>query len=206
MSDGLLSITAENSTLGDVLNGVKGVTGASVDAPPTAANERVVLKLGPGQPHDVLQQLFAGSKFDYIILGSAENPASVEKIILTTRTGGATAANNSGPNQPLNQARGYEPPPPPDVSSDNGIDDDTVQADQPQEEVSPPAAGAQQGQIGPNGQPLPADQNQNQNQNPNQQQGPKTPEQLLQELQRMQQQQQQQQQQNPQRGAVPQPQ
>jgi hypothetical protein len=192
MTNGMLSINAENSMLGDVLNQVKAVTGASVEAPTSANAERVVLKLGPGKPQEVLQQLFTGSKFDYIILGSNENPASVQKIILTPRVSGNTAlaANNRpGPGQPQNV---YQPPPPePDMSADNGVEDETVQPEPPPEEVSPPAAGAQQGQIGPGGQAAAAEQNQN-GQQQQQQQGPKTPEQLLQELQRMQQQQQQQ--------------
>lgn len=211
MSNGLLSITAENSTLGDVLNGIKGITGASVDAPSSANSERVVLKLGPGTPQEVIQQLFAGSKFDYIILGSPENASSVQKIILTPRTaGGVSSASNNPGNQLFNNGRpSYQPPPPPpDVSADNAVDDEVVQPEpQEQEEVTPPVAGAEQGQIGPNGQA-------NQDNQQQQQQGPKTPEQLLQELQKMQQQQQQQQNGNneqqptepgrPQRGNVPQ--
>jgi hypothetical protein len=212
MNDGLMTISADNSTLGDVLNQVKSVTGASVEAPSGAAAERVVVKLGPGKPQEILQQLFTGSKFDYIILGSNENPTSVQKIILTPRAAGGavTASNGPGFNQPQNR---YQPPPAtPDVSADNGIEDETVQPEtqeqveqqEQQEEVTPPAPGAVQGQVGPGGQAAAAEQGENQNQN--QQQGPKTPEQLLQELQRMQQQQQQQQgdPNRQQRGNVPQ--
>src|SRR6185369_11499294 len=36
MSNGMLSIVAENSTLGDVLKGIHSATGASVDIPPAA--------------------------------------------------------------------------------------------------------------------------------------------------------------------------
>jgi len=190
MSAGQLSIIAENSTLGDVLNAVKKVTGAAVDAPNSATNERIVVSLGPGQPQEVLHQLLAGSKFDYIILGSPTNAAAIDKIILTPRSGagGANGPMTAGASQP-GPPRGYQPPEMPD-QGDN--DEEAAQPEptpQPEETQQPPAAGAQQPEPGQNGQPT-ADQNQ--------QQGPKSPEQLLQELQRMQQQQ------RPQRGPAPQ--
>jgi len=182
MSGGQLSIVADNSTLGDVLNAVKSLTGASIDAPTSVTSERIAAELGPGQPQQVLQQLLSGSKFDYIIVGSPTNTAAIEQIILTNRG----AASPGGPtNPPTNNAAvqmpgraGFQPPPIPD-QNENAVDDETSQPEPPapmQEEVTPPQPGAQQGQIGPGG-----EQNQNQ-------QGPKTPEQLLQELQRLQQQ------------------
>lgn len=191
MSGGQLSIVAENSTLGDVLTAVKGVTGATLEAPGSFGAQRVVVQLGPGQPQQVLQQLLAGSNFDYIILGSPTNPSGIQKIILTSRgAAGNNAPINNAANQPGAQPRpGYQPP---DMQADTGnVDEEIVQPEPPQqEEVTPPSADAQQQQIGPGGEAQ-------------QQQGPKTPEQLLQELQRMQQQQQQQQQQGrPQRGPV----
>jgi hypothetical protein len=172
MSGGRLSIIADNSTLGDVLNAVKKVTGASLDLPGAAASERVAVNLGPGEPQQVLQQLFAGSRFDYIILGSPGNSNAVEKIILTAR--GAAGANVAANQPPRN---GNQPPPPPD---DNAGDDETSQ----QPEPPPQPEESQPQQIGPGGEAA-AQENQ-------QGQQPKSPEQLLQELQRMQQQQQQQ--------------
>jgi len=188
MNGGQLSITAENSTLGDVLNAVKKLTGAGVEIPNAAVAERVVVHLGPGNPQDVLQQLLTGSKFDYIILGSPDSTASIQKIILTQRGSGGSGSGpvtNAASQAP--RGGGYQAPPP-DYSADNGgVDDEIVQPEPPgpQNDVNPPDENAQQQIIGPGGQ---AQQQQQQEQ---QQQGPKTPEQLLQELQRMQQQQQQ---------------
>src|SRR4051812_47791794 len=85
MSGGQLSIVAENSTLGDVLSAVRKLTGAGVEVPSAANSERVVVNLGPGNPQDVLQQLFTGSKFNYVILGAADNAAGIQKIILSAR-------------------------------------------------------------------------------------------------------------------------
>ena len=47
--DGLLTIVAPNSTLGDILRGVRKHTTADIEIPATA-NERVVTRLGPGRP------------------------------------------------------------------------------------------------------------------------------------------------------------
>lgn len=172
MSEGQLSILAENSTLGDVLNAVKSLTGASVEAPPAASNQRIAVNLGPGKPQQVLQELFDGSKFDYMILGSPTDSAAIEKIIISNRSAGGT--NNPPMNNAMNQTPArpmYQPPSMPD-QNDNAVDDEITQPEPPppqQEEVTPPQE--EQRQIGPGGEA---------------QQGPKTPEQLLQELQRMQ--------------------
>ena len=45
--NGKLSISAKNSTLGDVLRAIAAKTGAAIDVPENA-NERVVSQLGPG--------------------------------------------------------------------------------------------------------------------------------------------------------------
>jgi hypothetical protein len=174
LSNGMLSIVAENSTLGDVLNGIHKATGASVDIPPAASAERVVVNIGPTEPRDALQQLLSGSKFDYIIVGSPANDATLEKVILTARTGGA-----SGPAAvAANRAPAYQPPPqpsyePPAEQEDN-YEDNSVNTYQPEPtpEVNMPPQPA-------NGQPAQTGQDQ-QNQ-----QGPKTPEQLLRQLQQM---------------------
>lgn len=164
MNDGRLSIMAENSTLGDILNAVRTQTGADLDIPPAAAAERVAAKIGPGDPQDVLQQLFAGSRFDYIIVGSPTNPDAIQRIILTPRAAGAASASpaTAQPYQPTPSS--YQPPP--DVS------------ETPEPEPEPEPASPEPPMAPP------------QIQQPSSNQ-PKTPEQLLKELQQMQQQQQQ---------------
>ena len=83
--NGLLTVDANNSTLSQVLRTVQAQTGASVEMPSSAANERVTMQVGPGRPRDVLNTLLNGSKFNYIILGMVDNPGGVQKVILTTR-------------------------------------------------------------------------------------------------------------------------
>jgi hypothetical protein len=194
-------IDASNATLTQVLRAVQSQTGASMEIPSSAASERVVAQLGPGQPKDVLNTLLNGSRFDYVILGVTGNPGAVQKVILTPRQGG-TGAN-------VNSAQNNNPPPP---GQEPGVDDE------PQPDEGVPVADTGDAEY--------QNQNQNPNQYPNQEQGPpppggfrrpmvpgqqfpdqqnafgggdqngvKTPEQLMQELQQMQQQQQQYQQQ-----------
>ncbi len=178
LSNGMLSIVAENSTLGDVLNGIHKATGASVDIPPAASAERVVVNIGPTEPRDALQQLLSGSKFDYIIVGSPENDAALAKVILTARSG---AASGPSPAVAANRPPAYQPPPQPNyeppAEEDNNGEDVGVNSYQPEpspEVTMPPQP--------PNGQPGQVGQDQQNQQN---QQGPKTPEQLLQQLQQM---------------------
>jgi len=175
--NGQLTIVARNSTLGDILRAVHTQTGASVDVP-SNATERVVSNLGPGPARDVLASLLNGSHFNYVMLGSPNDPRMVQRIILTSKSG--TAPENpslgnasSNPSQvATQQVYPQQPIPPPEAEEmpvEEVQDESTPEADQPE----------QPGQ--------PEDQ-----QVPNGQQQVKTPEQLLQELQRQQQQQQQQ--------------
>jgi len=180
--NGQLAIDSRNATLSQVLRSVQAQTGASVEIPPGAGNERVVATLGPGQPKDVLASLLNGSKFNYVILGEANNPGSVQKVILMASTGGTSAASvaTTAQNTPLppQPPQAVEPPP----------EEDYQQASEPEVENQPAL---------PGGENLTPDVS-----NP----AGRTPEQMLQELQRMQQQQQQMQQQlNPanQQQAVP---
>jgi hypothetical protein len=184
MSNGMLSISADNSTLGDILTAVRRQTGAWLEVPPSIANERVATNLGPGSPREVLQDLLSGSRFDYIIVGTPQDPNAVQRIILTPRSGGGTGGPAIANNQPMAPSQSnYQPP------SDVG---ETVD-EEPQPEPAPPEPPQPQGNPPTGAQPY-----SNQPNSTQQQQQPKTPEQLLQELQQMQQQQQQRPPRNPQ--------
>ena len=154
--------------------------------PAGAGSERVVAQIGPGQPHDVLNTLLNGSRFDYVILGVVGNPGAVQKIILTPRQGGAvttaTAQNNLP--QPAEADSGEEGVP---VAEDES----QYQGPGGEQQAPPPPPG----NFRRPGFPVqPLNQVQQNAYSPDQQQqdnGAKTPEQLMQELQQMQQQQQQ---------------
>jgi len=204
---GQLTITAQNSTLGDILRAVRSQTAVSFDVPPTAT-ERVVGRFGPGPAREVLVSLLNGSHFDYVMLGSATDPNAVAQLILTPKSGSssdntsAAEANQSPilPGQPNANPRRMNPSLqaqiPQQAPSDGagegdatpeGSEENTEQAEQPENQ------GDQEG--APQGLP----------QQPYGQPGVKTPQQLLQELQQqqLQQQQLQQQPQQPQQGQNP---
>ena len=81
---GLLTISAQNSTLGEILRDVRRLTGAAIEIPQNA-NERVVTHLGPGAPRDVLAGLLNGSGFNYVMVGSSLDPTAVSSVILMAK-------------------------------------------------------------------------------------------------------------------------
>jgi hypothetical protein len=84
--NGLLTIIAPNSTLGDVLREVRSHTSADIDVPANA-NERVALRLGPAPARDVMAELLNGSRFNYILLGSPNNTSALVRVVLVAKTG-----------------------------------------------------------------------------------------------------------------------
>jgi hypothetical protein len=89
-ANGLLTIVAENSTLGDVLRAVGTQTGATIEIS-TDATERVVAHLGPGAARDIVTKLMNGSHFNYVILGSAAQSDHIDRVILTPMLGAPLA-------------------------------------------------------------------------------------------------------------------
>jgi hypothetical protein len=196
--NGMLAIAAQNSTLGEILRDVRQLTGATIDVPPSGANERVVVQLGPGAPRDVLAALLNGTSFNYVMLGSASDPKSVASVLLTSRSGGEvqTAVNTAveGPTpfqqqqqqqqmqmqmpvagRPMPNFRGpgfATPSPQPVVADDDADDKDDDDKDDDSDQAQTPSGQPIQPTLGPQ-----AD-NQDQGNQPNA--GPKTPEQILQ--------------------------
>jgi hypothetical protein len=202
---GLLTISAENSTLGEILRDVRQLTGAAIEIPQgAAANERVIASLGPGAPRDVLAGLLNGSSFDYVMLGSSTDPTAVSSIILTSKspspgeapqTAAAAYQSNSEPvashpwppgarpmppNPVSNRAQGAPQPGQAAPAQDDSKDDDQDAADDSDDQAQPAQPDA-------NGANPNAAQEQSQPTDPNQPNaGPKTPEQILDMLRRQQ--------------------
>lgn len=84
---GQLTIDAQNSTLAEVLKLVAEKTGATIEVPPGAGLERIVVHVGPGSPNDVLTQLLNGSQFNFIIVNSPQRPEDLAQVLLTLRQG-----------------------------------------------------------------------------------------------------------------------
>ncbi len=179
--DGLLTIVAPNSTLGDILRNVRKRTAADIEIP-SNATERVVTRLGPGPAREVMAELLNGSHFNYILLGSPEDANLLVRVVLVAKTGPDT------PN-PAQQANGAPAPPMPGANPPADAADADAGDDTPDESADQGTADVE---------PAPA--------TPPDQPGVKTPQQMLQEMQQRQiQMQQQQQQQSGQQPTYPPP-
>jgi hypothetical protein len=176
-SHGELTIVAENSTLGDILRAVRDQTGAKVEIP-AGATERVVIHLGPGPARQVMADLLNGTRFNYVMLGSATNPGALQEVILTLKPPAPPAGSNPTlASQPPMQ-RGQFAAPGNSDNADSADDDSDDSSDNPPDDQASPAPTPQQPAV-------------------------KSPQQMLEDLQRQLQQQQMQQQGAPAPGETP---
>ena len=205
--NGLLSISAQNSPLGEILRDVHRLTGAAIDIPPgSGANERVVTQLGPGAPRDVLAGLLNGSSFNYVMMGSSGDPASVASLILTAKPSATGEVQTANAYQTDSQPANAFPQPmpfrqnvaiqrdgqpvgmgqaapgmvqPPAAEADDSKDDEDNADDNADDQAQP----GQPGQADASGAGVQSLQQPDPNQ-PNA--GPRTPEQILEMLRRQQ--------------------
>jgi len=125
MASGLLTIDAPNCTLSDVLDEVQKATGAAIEG--ESPTERVAVKLGPGDPEQVIAALLHGTPYDYVILGSLGSHDVVTRVLLTQSASGedqsAQEASGVSGRHPL---RGFRPRQlgdnPPDHSASEDVD------------------------------------------------------------------------------------
>jgi hypothetical protein len=135
--DGLLTIIAPNSTLADILRGVRKHTSADIEVPATAS-ERVVTRLGPGPAREVMAELLNGSRFNYILLGSPEDANALVRVVLVAKTGpdtptpdAAAADKNAAPAQVANAAADAADADATDDATDDTPDPGTAEAEPP---------------------------------------------------------------------------
>jgi hypothetical protein len=172
---GQLTIVAPNSTLGDILRAVRKQTAAEIEIPANA-NERVVTHLGPGAARDVVAELLNGSRFNYVLLGSASDSTQLTRVVLVAKTSDK-APNVQGQQQPAMSAMtniNMTPPP-----QDMGNTADAAEPEATEENVD---ENADQNQAEQNA----AEAEQQQQVPPGEQPGIKTPQQMLQEMQQRQ--------------------
>ena len=171
--NGKLTVVAENSTLGDVLNAVHNATGTQIETTGGPAGERVAAKIGPGSIREVLLAVLQGSRYDYILLGSANDPDKIDRMILTPKSAG-TAGASAPVGSPVGRAaaRSGTTDEDPDAEGNEGFA--TPKPGQPQ--PGQPTVTGTQPAATPNAQ-SPTTPGQN----------VKTPEQLLEDLRRMEQ-------------------
>jgi len=94
--NGQLTIVAANSSLEDILSAVRKQTGAQIEVPD--ARELVVTHLGPGPAKEIIAELLNGSRFNYVLLASPQDPSVLTRVLLVARS--SEAANAAAPSQP----------------------------------------------------------------------------------------------------------
>lgn len=129
--DGLLGIHSNKATLSEVLYAIQQRTGADISIPAGAEQEKVIAEISPAPAAEALARLLNGSRFNFLILNSANDPRQLDRVILSTRTVGE-----------------YVPPPPQEQEQDVTVEEEPVpgpsQPDQtpnPENAPAPPATG-----------------------------------------------------------------
>jgi len=100
-ASGQLTVVANRAPLSLVLTLVAAKTGAVVDLAPELQNEQVVARLGPGSVREVLTGLLDSPRTDYIVLGTGDEPGSLQRIVVRPRRSfGQLAMAPTRPPQP----------------------------------------------------------------------------------------------------------
>jgi hypothetical protein len=159
--DGKLSVSADNSSLNQILRQISGSTGLKITG--GVADERVFGKYGPASTAQVLAALLAGTGSNMVL--SHRDPDFPAELILTPRQGGPT-------------------PPSPNASVFDDKAEQPTSAAQPEQPTPTPSFVPATPQLseGSTGATQPSPDSPN---------GTKTPQQIYEQLQRMRQQQQQ---------------
>jgi hypothetical protein len=98
--NGKLTISANKATLAEVLYEVHRKTGADIPIPSGAEREQVVGSFGPAPAREVMASLLNGSRFNFILVASDQDPSQLRSVVLTPRGDAAV------------QPTAYFPPPP----------------------------------------------------------------------------------------------
>ena len=185
-AQGKLEITADNSSLNQILRDVSRQTGMKITG--GIAEQRVYGKYGPGAPDAILASLLEGTGSNMVL---RESPAHApEELVLTSRDGTPTPPDPFATGSDDDSAAGTESP----SQQQTAAPSPQTQAAQPPPAPQPPPVSGYMG--GPAASPAtgagaapsaaPPSTNAGNPQSPN---GVRTPQQIFQQLQQMQQQQ-----------------
>ena len=128
--NGLLGISSNKATLSEVLYAVQQRTGADISIPAGAEQESVVAEIGPAPAAEALAQLLKGSRFNFLILNSANDPRQLDRVVITARTEGGFVPPPPPAQEPDVDTTVEGPPPPPP--------DQPAQAPNPENAPPPP--------------------------------------------------------------------
>lgn len=109
--EGLLGIRSTKATLSEVLYAIQQRTGADISIPAGAEQERVVADISPAPAAEALARLLNGSRFNFLILNSADDPRQLDRVILTPRTDSGFVPPPPQPQEPEPDTTVDEPPP-----------------------------------------------------------------------------------------------
>ena len=84
-ASGQLTVVADHAPLGYVLMLIAGKTGAIVDLAPELQQEPVMASLGPSSVREVLTTLLDSPRIDYIVLGTGDEPGTLQRIMVRKR-------------------------------------------------------------------------------------------------------------------------
>lgn len=94
LESGRLTVTANNSDLGEILRKVASISGMKIDGLEKSA--RVFGAYGPGTPRDILADLLAGSDYNFMMVGNTVDGAP-RHLLLTAKNDSAPSLNPAGP-------------------------------------------------------------------------------------------------------------
>jgi hypothetical protein len=125
LNSGKLAITANNSSLQEILKQVTASTGMAVDG--LSRDQRIFGTYGPGDPHEVLGELLDGTGYNVLMFGQTA-AGTPRQITLSQRT--ANVPGTVRPSTPQSQdddatsdddqsqqPAAYQPPPQPDQNT-----------------------------------------------------------------------------------------
>jgi AMIN domain len=141
--DGMLGVYANKVTLSEVLYAIQQRTGADISIPAGAEQERVVTELGPAPAAEVLARLLNGSKFNFLILNSVNDPRQLDRVVLSVRS-------------EINSV-----PPPAPAANDDASSEDQLVAPPPAPPLPNPSPGPQPPPAGQQQQPPPPQPDEN---------------------------------------------
>ncbi len=81
--EGLLAVTAKDTSLGEILEYVHESTGAFIDAP--ALDEHISVELLPRIPVQVIASLLEGMQLNYVIVGGTSEQDRLQSLIISKR-------------------------------------------------------------------------------------------------------------------------
>jgi hypothetical protein len=165
-SNGILSVSADNSSLNQILRQIATDIGLKITG--SVADERVFGKYGPEGAAEVLNSLLDGTSSNMVLVQRGDS--SLAELILTPRQGGPTPPNPSA-------ASNDKPEPPQNRPEDNRSSEPSPQPSSQSNPTIPPVDPA-------------ANSNPNNTSQPDSPNGVKTPQQIYEQLQRLRQQQQ----------------